>query len=133
MKDYKYIIMKKTHSYGIFFSLLRNFQKKGVALGRDGLTPEHEKNGCRKTNSKKNVFNISNQRHNQLIIAFTAINEVSWASECRKGHVPMLLVKQLCHCYGKYIPLNVTYILQANVNLMDSVKYKKISPINPHL
>ena len=108
MKDYNYIIMKKTHSYGIVFSLLRNFQKKGVALGRDGLTPEHEKNGCRKTNSKKNVFNISNQRHNQLIIAFTAINEVSWASECRKGHVPMLLAKQLCYCYGEYIPLNVT-------------------------
>ena len=125
--------MKKTHSYGIFFSLLRNFQKKGVALGRDGLTPEHEKNGCRKTNSKKNVFNISNQRHNQLIIAFTAINEVSWASECHKGHVPMLLAKQLCHCYGKYIPLNVTYILQANVNLMDNVKYKKNKPNKPTL
>ena len=82
---------------------------------------------------KKNVFNISNQGHNQLIIAVTAIKEVLWASECRKGHEPMLLAKQLCYCYGEYIPLNVTYMVQANVNLMVSLKYKKIGPINPHL
>ena len=43
----------------------------------------------------KSVFNISNYRHNQLIIAFKAINEIFWASECRKGHEPMLLAKQL--------------------------------------
>ena len=132
MKYYNYIIMNKNHSQGTFFTLLRNFQKRRLALARDGLTPEYEKNVCRKTNNKKNVFNISNQRHNQLIIAFTAINEVLWASECRKGHEPMLLAKQLCYCYGEYIPLNVTYMVQANVNLMVSLKYKKISPINPH-
>ena len=57
---------------------------------------------------KKSVFNISNYRHSQLIITFRAINEVFWASECRKGHEPMLLAKQLCYCYGEYIPLNVT-------------------------
>ena len=53
MKDYNYIIMNKTHSQGIFFTLLRNSQQRGVVLARDGLTPEHEKNGCRKTNIKK--------------------------------------------------------------------------------
>ena len=133
MKDYNYIVMNKTHSQGTFFTLLRNFQKRRLELARDGLTPEHEKNVCRKTNNKKNVFNISNQRHNQLIIAFTVINEVLWASECRKGHESMLLAKQLCYCCGEYIPLNVTYMVQANVNLMVSLKYKKIGPINPHL
>ena len=47
------------------------------------------------------MFNISNQRHNQIIITFRAINEVFWASECTKGHEPMLLAKELCYRYGE--------------------------------
>ena len=78
------------------------------------------------------MFNISNQRHNQLIIAFTAINEVLWASECRKGHEPMLLAKQLCYCYGEYIPLNICNLHCASKRKSDGQpKIQKNRPNKP--
>ena len=63
------------------------------------------------------MFNISNQRRNQLIIAFRAINEVFWASECTKGHEPMFAGQ------GTVLSLWRIEPSQSNLNCASKRKY----------